>query len=84
MKAFAYYYICFFKSSFFEGLISRVVTTLMKNFLIILSFLIIRFLLNPQTMNVQIINNSKHATPSYETVGSAGMDLRANIETEII
>ena len=35
MKAFAYYYICFFKSSFFEGLISRVVTTLMKNFLIL-------------------------------------------------
>ena len=84
MKAFAYYYICFFKSSFFEGLISRVVTTLMKNFLIILSFLIIRFLLNPQTMNVQIINKSKHATPSYETEGAAGMDIRANINESII
>ena len=34
-------------------------------------------------MNVQIINKSKHATPNYETEGSAGMDLRANIE-EII
>ena len=32
MKAFAYYYICFFKSSFFEELISRVVTSLIKNF----------------------------------------------------
>ncbi|MFT6749542.1 MAG: dUTP pyrophosphatase [Flavobacterium sp.] len=35
-------------------------------------------------MNVQIINKSKHATPSYETEGAAGMDLRANIEKEII
>jgi len=35
-------------------------------------------------MNVQIINKSKHATPNYETEGSAGMDLRANIEETII
>ncbi len=35
------------------------------------------------TMNVQIINKSKHATPNYETEGAAGMDLRANIETAI-
>ena len=35
-------------------------------------------------MNIQIINKSKHATPSYETKGAAGMDLRANIEKEII
>ena len=34
-------------------------------------------------MNVQIINKSKHATPSYETDGAAGMDLRANIEESI-
>lgn len=34
-------------------------------------------------MNVQIINNSKHATPNYETEGAAGMDLRANIEEVI-
>lgn len=34
-------------------------------------------------MNVQIINKSKHATPSYETEGAAGMDLRANIEESI-
>jgi len=34
-------------------------------------------------MNVQIINKSKHATPSYETTGAAGMDLRANITTPI-
>ena len=35
-------------------------------------------------MNVQIINKSKHATPNYETTGSAGMDLRANINEPII
>ncbi|WKD85486.1 Deoxyuridine 5'-triphosphate nucleotidohydrolase [Polaribacter huanghezhanensis] len=34
-------------------------------------------------MNVQIINTSKHQTPTYETEGSAGMDLRANIEEAI-
>ena len=34
-------------------------------------------------MNVQIINKSKHPTPSYETDGAAGMDLRANIEESI-
>jgi len=35
-------------------------------------------------MKVQIINKSKHQTPNYETVGAAGMDLRANIEQAII
>lgn len=34
-------------------------------------------------MNVQIINQSKHATPHYETEGAAGMDLRANITESI-
>lgn len=34
-------------------------------------------------MQVQIINKSKHDLPSYETIASAGMDLRANIETPI-
>ena len=34
-------------------------------------------------MNVQIINKSKHETPNYETEGSAGMDLRANIDAAI-
>ncbi|PCH97836.1 MAG: dUTP diphosphatase [Bacteroidetes bacterium] len=34
-------------------------------------------------MNVKIINRSKHALPEYSTEQSAGMDLRANIETEI-
>ena len=35
-------------------------------------------------MNVQIINKSKHQIPAYETEGSAGMDLRANINEAII
>ena len=34
-------------------------------------------------MNIQIINKSKHALPSYETLASAGMDLRANISESI-
>lgn len=34
-------------------------------------------------MKVQIINKSKHALPAYETVLSAGMDLRANIDAPI-
>lgn len=32
---------------------------------------------------VQIINSSKHELPKYATSGSAGMDLRANIENPI-
>lgn len=35
-------------------------------------------------MTIQIINNSKHDLPKYETAASAGMDLRANIEGAII
>ena len=34
-------------------------------------------------MHIQIINKSKHEIPSYETLGSAGMDLRANIDKSI-
>jgi dUTP pyrophosphatase len=34
-------------------------------------------------MQVKIINNSKHTLPEYETLHSAGMDLRANIDTAI-
>ena len=35
-------------------------------------------------MKVQIINNSKHARPQYATPLSAGMDLRANLETPVV
>ena len=34
-------------------------------------------------MNVKIVNKSKHAMPAYATELSAGMDLRANIESAI-
>ena len=32
---------------------------------------------------MKIINKSKHATPSYETAASAGMDLRANLDEPV-
>lgn len=34
-------------------------------------------------MNIPVINRSKHALPKYETIASAGLDLRANIEEPI-
>lgn len=34
-------------------------------------------------MQIQIINKSKHELPSYETIASAGMDLRANLEESV-
>lgn len=35
------------------------------------------------TMNIRIINRSHHPLPAYATALSAGMDLRANLETPI-
>jgi dUTP pyrophosphatase len=35
-------------------------------------------------MIVSIINKGKHALPSYSTVESAGMDLRANLDEDIV
>lgn len=34
-------------------------------------------------MKIKILNKSKHALPSYLTKASAGMDIRANIDSEI-
>ena len=34
-------------------------------------------------MTIRLINKSKHELPSYETLASAGMDLRANIDAPI-
>jgi dUTP pyrophosphatase len=34
-------------------------------------------------MKVNIINKSQHALPHYETIASAGMDLRANLKESI-
>lgn len=36
-----------------------------------------------ECLNVKILNKSKHENPSYSTNGSAGMDLRANIENTL-
>ncbi len=35
-------------------------------------------------MKVKIVNKSKHSNPEYSTPYSAGMDLRANIDTPIV
>ena len=34
-------------------------------------------------MEIKIINKSKHELPAYETLASAGMDLRANINESV-
>jgi dUTP pyrophosphatase len=34
-------------------------------------------------MNIKIINKSNHELPNYETIASAGMDLRANLSESI-
>ena len=34
-------------------------------------------------MNIKIINKSTHSLPEYETIASAGMDLRANINEAV-
>ncbi len=34
-------------------------------------------------MKIKIINKSKHPLPNYETIASAGMDIRANIDEPI-
>lgn len=35
-------------------------------------------------MKLKVINKSKHPLPKYETEGSSGMDLRANLEENLI
>ena len=36
-----------------------------------------------ENIKIKIINSSRHALPSYETLASAGMDLRAHIDSAI-
>jgi dUTP pyrophosphatase len=36
-----------------------------------------------KTISIQIINNSSNTLPAYETIGSAGMDIRANLEEPV-
>lgn len=38
---------------------------------------------NLQIVLINIINNSSNILPAYETVGSAGMDVRANLEEPV-
>jgi len=35
-------------------------------------------------MKIRIVNHSRHSLPSYETLASAGMDLRANLAEELL
>ncbi|MCK5824212.1 MAG: dUTP diphosphatase [Ichthyobacteriaceae bacterium] len=35
-------------------------------------------------MDVKVINKSKHQLPEYETIASAGMDIKANIDTDVV
>ncbi len=35
-------------------------------------------------MNVKIVNKSKHSTPQYATEHSAGLDLRANLDSPVL
>ena len=35
------------------------------------------------SMKVKVVNKSKHILPSYETIASAGLDVRANIDKPI-
>lgn len=35
-------------------------------------------------INVKIVNKSSHALPQYETLFSAGMDLKANLDSPVI
>lgn len=42
------------------------------------------FIKKRMKMNIKIINKSHHDLPTYETIASAGMDLRANLAESII
>lgn len=35
-------------------------------------------------MKIKVVNKSKHQLPAYSTALSAGMDIRANIDKEIV
>jgi dUTP pyrophosphatase len=39
--------------------------------------------MNNKNLPVNVINKSRHALPSYQTMHSAGMDLRANLEAPV-
>ena len=35
-------------------------------------------------MKIRIVNHSRHPLPAYETIASAGMDLRANLDKDVL
>ena len=35
-------------------------------------------------MKIRIVNHSRHPLPAYETIASAGMDLRANLDGDVL
>ena len=35
-------------------------------------------------MKIKIVNRSKHELPGYATEASSGMDIRANLENDIV
>ena len=35
-------------------------------------------------MKIRIVNHSRHSLPTYETLASAGMDLRANLTEDVL
>jgi dUTP pyrophosphatase len=39
--------------------------------------------MNNMNLQVNVINQSKHVLPSYQTIHSAGLDLRANLEAPV-
>jgi dUTP pyrophosphatase len=44
----------------------------------------ITFAANHIAMKIRIVNHSKHPLPAYETQASAGMDLRADLDADIV
>ena len=44
----------------------------------------INFAVNHIDMKIRIVNHSKHPLPAYETKASAGMDLRADLDSGIV
>ena len=42
------------------------------------------FTLNLEDMEIKVINRSGHTLPTYQTAGSAGVDLRACLESSVI
>jgi dUTP pyrophosphatase len=42
------------------------------------------FLIQTNPVKVRVINKSQHALPSYETIDSAGMDVRAMLDEPVV